>query len=185
MISVSDASWNCSLVVTFFCLLFSESFQNPTFITETQMCHQLCGVCCLLSWTLVSPCPGEYGLFTSPVLSLESVLIKCASWTNFRASFLLISYFLRDFLFQIFSLVFIFTTIFLLLKCSVYLSPNDWISLCQHLRTFRGIENYCYHLNKLLSYTRICHFFIFYFLFYISLLTFLFLIDFFFLDEVN
>lgn len=95
-------------------------------------------------------------------------------------SFLLISYFLRDFLFQIFSLVFIFTTIVLLLKCSVYLSPNDWISQCQHLRTFRGIENYCYHLNKLLSYTRICHFFIFYFLFYISLLTFLLLIDFFF-----
>lgn len=153
MISVSDASWNCSLVVTFFCLLFSESFQNPTFITETQMCHQLCGV---LGWTLMSPCPGEYGLFTSPVLSLESVLIKCASWTNFCASFLLISYFLRDFLFQIFSLIFIFTTIFLLLKCSVYLSPNDWISRCQHFRTFRGMENYCYHLNKLLSYTRIC-----------------------------
>lgn len=93
-----------------FCLLFSESFQNPTFITETQMCHLLCAVCYLLGWTLVSPCPGDYGLFTSPMLFLESVLIKCASWIN---SFLLISYFLRDFLFQTFSLIFIFTTIFL------------------------------------------------------------------------
>lgn len=144
----SDQCFRCQLELfiggNMFCLLFSESFQNTSFITETQMCLLLCAVRYLLGWTLVSPCPGEYGLLTSPVPSLESVLIKCASWTN---SFLLISYFLRDFLFQTFSLVFIFTTIFLLLKCSVYSSPNNWISWWRHLRTVRGIENCCYHLN--------------------------------------
>lgn len=90
----SDQCFRCQLELfiggNMFCLLFSESFQNPSFITETQMCHLLCAVCYLLGWTLVSPCPGECGLLTSPVLSLESVLIKCASWTNsFFFNFLL------------------------------------------------------------------------------------------------
>lgn len=108
-----------------------------------------CVTCCVLSaicWTghLCPPAQGTTVSSPNPVLFLESVLIKCASWTN---SFLLISYFLRDFLFQTFSLIFIFTTIFLLLKFSVYLSPNNWISWWRHLRTVRVIENCCYHLN--------------------------------------
>lgn len=146
----SDQCFRCQLELfiggNMFCLLFSESFQNTSFITETQMCLLLCAVCCLLFVGLDTCVPLPRGIrsLTSPVPSLESVLIKCASWTN---SFLLISYFLRDFLFQTFSLIFIFTTIFLLLKCSVYSSPNNWISWWRHLRTVRGIENCCYHLN--------------------------------------
>lgn len=58
----SDQCFRCQLELfiggNMFCLLFSESFQNTSFITETQMCLLLCAVRYLLDWTL---CPLAQG----------------------------------------------------------------------------------------------------------------------------